>query len=117
MSKTSPFMFELVCFLSLQYICLLPATYIALRTSLAEKFTSKSSAKGRSVGSMQEMPKTHLPETHHRFQVHGLQLLRVLGGNMVGRIWVCLLCGTSSQDANHCSSFVITCRARGLGLE
>lgn len=53
------------------------------------------------------------PQAHHRSRCIACDFSGSFGGNIVGRIWVCLLCGTSSHAANHCPSFVITCRTRG----
>lgn len=61
-------------------------------------------------------PGPHKPchaQTHQRSRCIACNFSGSFGGNMVGRIWVCLLRGTSSQSANHCPSLVITCRPHG----
>lgn len=50
------------------------------------------------------------PHTYHRSKCIASNFSGSFGGNMVGRIWVCLLWGTSAQSSNHCPSLVITCK-------
>lgn len=99
----------------------MPAANGMEKFSHVEKFAYLRSAMGTAQAS-QECPRAQLPhrpqtlrapQTHHRSRCIVCNFSGSFGGNMVGRIWVCLLWGTSSHSANHCPSFVITCKTRG----
>lgn len=53
--------------------------------------------------------------THQRSRCIARNFSGSLGGNIVGRIWVCRLWGTSPHSVNHCPSLVITCGQRSSG--
>lgn len=54
--------------------------------------------------------------TYHRSKCIACSLSRSFGGNMVGRICVCLPWGTSCQSANHCPSLVMTFHCETPGI-
>lgn len=61
----------------------------------------------------QQPYRLHSSQTYHRSRCIACSFSRSVGGNMVGRICVCLPWGTSCQSANHCPSLVMTCPKGG----
>lgn len=81
---------------------------------LAGRFTRLRSARQEHHGpQLPASPSPRAPHTHHRSRCIACSLSGSLGGNMVGRIWVCLPRGTASHSENHCPSLVMTCEHEG----